>query len=142
MQFKYSFEVVDNDRIPFIDVVITNPDNKKTTSYRALLDSGAYANVFHSDIAKVLGIDLNRIKEQEVFHGVEQREREMKGKPYLVELMVYQKGKSHKFDALVIFSDEISDSGYGLLGRQFFFDQFSEVHFNYTNNKFYLIVNK
>ena len=63
-------------------------------SYRALLDSGAFANVFHSDIAKVLGIDLTTIREQELFKGVEKTKRQMKGKPYIIEIMIIQKGSN------------------------------------------------
>jgi len=138
MQLKYPFQVIGNDRLPMLDVRITNKENKRSTNYRAMLDSGAFANVFHSDIAQVLGIDLSKIKETLLFGGVKDSKRQMKGKPYIVEIMVVQKGKSHKFDSCVIFSDEVSDTGFALLGRQGFFDQFDEVCFNYKNNKFYL----
>ena len=138
MQFKFPFKIVRNDRLPFLDIRITNKDKEISTNYRALLDSGAYANVFHSDIAKVLNIDLSKIKKTELFTGVKEERRRMKGKPYVVELMVMQKGKSFKFDSLAIFSDEISNRGYALLGRQGFFDQFRQVCFNYKTNKFYL----
>ena len=62
----------------------------------------------------------------------------MKGKPYIVELMVMQKGKCYKFDSCVIFGDEVSETGFALLGRQGFFDQFDEICFSYKNGKFYL----
>jgi hypothetical protein len=137
MQFKYPFQVVRNDRFPVLDIRITNKDNGKAINYRALLDSGAFANVFHSEIAEVLGIDLSKIKETLPFGGVKESNR-MKGKPYIVELMVSQKGRSYKFDSLVIFSDEISKTGIALLGRQGFFDQFDEVCFSYKKGKFYL----
>ena len=138
MQFKFPFEVVKNDKIPFLDIRITNKDNGKSVNYRAMLDSGAYANVFHSDIAQVLDIDLSKIKQTQLFTGVKESKKQMLGKAYIVELMIMQKGKSHKFDSYIIFSEEISNTGWGLLGRQGFFDQFDEVSFNYKNNKFYL----
>lgn len=138
MQFKYSFQAINNDRIPILDIRITNKENKKSISYRAMLDSGAFANVFHSDIAQVLGIDLGKIKETQLFGGVKDSKRQMKGKPYIVEILIAQRGKSHKFDSCVIFSDEVSDTGFALLGRQGFFDQFDEICFNYKSNKFYL----
>jgi len=137
MQFKYPFQVIYNDKIPVLDIRITNKDTDKATSYRAMLDSGAFANVFHSEIAGVLGIDLSKIKETLPFGGVKEAQQ-MKGKPYVIELMVIQKGKSYKFDSYVIFSDEVSNTGFALLGRQGFFDQFDEVCFNYKNDKFYL----
>ncbi len=138
MQFKYPFKVINNDKIPLIDILITNKETNKTTSYRAMLDSGAFTNIFHSDIAKVLGIDLARIKETQLFGGVEKSKRQMAGKLCILELMVVEKGKSHKFDSCVIFSDEISETGFALLGRQGFFDQFDEVCLSYKSNKFYL----
>lgn len=122
MQFKYSFQDIKGDRIPILDIRIVNKGNKKATDYRAMLDSGSFGNVFHSDIAEVLDIDLAAIKETCYFGGVKASKRLIKGKPYVVELMVIQKGKNHKFDAVVIFSDEVSDTGFALLGRQGFFD--------------------
>lgn len=138
MQFKYSFSAVHGDRIPVLDVRIINKDNNKAVNYRAMLDSGAFASVFHSEIAEVLGIDLSKIKETQYFSGVRKSKRLIKGKPYIVQLMVMQKGQSHTFDSYVVFSDEVSNTGFALLGRQGFFDQFDEVCFNYKNNKFYL----
>ena len=138
MQLKFPFEVVGNDKIPLIDIRITNKENKKAINYRAMLDSGAYANVFHSDIAEVLGINLASIKETQLFGGVKDSKRQMKGKLYIVELMIMQKGQSVKFDSYVVFSNEVSNTGFALLGRQGFFDRFDEVCFNYKNNKFYL----
>lgn len=137
MQFKYPFKVIFSDKIPMLDVRITNKETGKSTSYRAMLDSGSFANIFHSDIAGVLGIDLSKIKETQPFGGVK-KSKQMKGKPYIVELMVMQKGHSYKFDSYVIFSDEISNTGHPLLGRIGFFDQFDEVCFSYKNDKFYL----
>lgn len=116
MQLKYKFEKVGSDKVPFVDVSIFNKENKACVVYRALLDSGAYANIFHADIAEALDIDLEKIKEQQVFRGVEDTERSMTGKVYNVELMVVQGGKSHKFDSVVVFTDQIVSSGYGLLG--------------------------
>lgn len=138
MQFKYPFQYVTHDKIPMMDIRITNKETGKSISYRALLDSGAFANVFHSDIADLLEIELSKIKEIQLFGGVKESKRLMKGKPYVVELMLIQKGKSYNFDSYVIFSDEVSDTGFALLGRQGFFDQFKEICFNYRNNKFYL----
>ena len=121
-----------------MDIRVTNKDTGKSTSYRAMLDSGAFANVFHSDVADLLEIDLSKIKEVQAFGGVRDSKQLMKGKPCIVELMIMKKGKSYKFDSYVIFSDEVSDTGFALLGRQGFFDQFKEICFNYKQNKFYL----
>lgn len=70
MQFKYSFKVIFNDKIPMLDIRITNKETRKPISYRAMLDSGSFANIFHSDIAGVLDINLLEIKETQPFGGV------------------------------------------------------------------------
>ena len=68
-----------------MDIRVTNKDTGKSTSYRAMLDSGAFANVFHSDVADLLEIDLSKIKEVQAFGGVRDSKRLMKGKPCIVE---------------------------------------------------------
>lgn len=138
MKFKYKTSNVGNDKIPLLDVIITNPDNGNKVTYPALLDSGAFMNVFHTEIAHVLDIDLSKIKKNVSFGGVGTAEGRLSGKPYLVNLMVAQKGKNHSFDSLVLFSDNINPDGDPLLGRQGFIDQFSKVEFVLGNDVFYL----
>jgi hypothetical protein len=138
MRFKYKTTNIRNDKIPLLEVIITNPQNNNKVSYTALLDSGAFMNVFHSDVAQILGIDLTKIKRQIDFGGVGTSPTVLKGKPYIVNLMVAQKGKSHSFDSYVLFSDDISPNGNPLLGRQGFMDQFSKVELYLKKNSFYL----
>ncbi len=137
MQFKFTFSVARDDKIPLLNVIVKNPDNDKTMGYTALLDSGAFISIFHTEVAGILGIDLSKNKSIK-FTGVRDSDQNMEGKPYVVRLMVSQKGNSHSFDSLVVFSDEVSKDGYPILGRQGFFDQFSQVCFDYSKNKFYL----
>jgi len=138
MRFKYKTTDVGNDKIPLLDVIITNPENKRKVTYTALLDSGAFMSVFHSDIAQILGIDLTKIKREVKFGGVGTSSSAIKGKPYIVNLMVAQKGKSHSFDSYVLFSKNINPNGDPLLGRQGFIDQFSKVELSLKSNSFYL----
>lgn len=145
MQLKYKLTSVgskkNGDRIPMIDVRVTNPDTGQAVNYRAMLDSGAFANVFHSEIAEILGIDLTEKLQEISFGGVKETGGiSMKGKVCILELMVVDKGKSHKFQTPVIFSNEVSKSGFALLGRRGFFDQFNQVIFNYTESTFSLAV--
>jgi hypothetical protein len=139
MQFKYDFERYGPDKIPFVDIIIENKDNQKTTGYRALLDSGAFMTVMHSEIADVLDIDLSHIKDEVAFVGIGKIKRQLKGKKYVAQIMVFQKGNCYKFDTYVLFSDDIPNDGHPILGRMGFFDRFNEVVFNYTSNKIYLI---
>lgn len=138
MKFKYNTTNVFNDKLPILDVIIANPQNNKKVVYPALLDTGAFMNVFHSDIAKVLDIDLNKIKKEQKFGGVGTSGNSLEGKLYIVNLMVAQKGRNHNFDAYVLFSDNINPDGEPLLGRQGFIDQFRNVEFCLGENKFYL----
>jgi hypothetical protein len=138
MRLKYKTTNVGSDKIPLLDVIITNPENDRKVSYTALLDSGAFMNVFHSDIAEILAIDLTKIKKEIGFGGVGTTPSSFKGKPYIVNLMVAQKGKSHSFDSYVLFSDNINPDGQPLLGRQGFLDQFSKVEMSLKTNSFYL----
>lgn len=138
MQFKFPFVIHGSDKIPMLEVRLTNKENDKATNYVCMLDSGAFMNVFHSDIAEILDIDLSKIKETILFGGVKDSKKQMKGKPYIIKMTVMQKGKNYSFDSYIVFSDEITDTGYPLLGRIGFFDRFDEVCFNYKNDKFYL----
>ena len=138
MRLKYKTTNVGSDKIPLLDVTITNPENDRKISYTALLDSGAFMNVFHSDIAEILAIDLTKIKKEIGFGGVGTTPSSFKGKPYIVNLMVAQKGKSRSFDSYVLFSDNINPDGQPLLGRQGFLDQFSKVEMSLKTNSFYL----
>ena len=138
MQFKYNFTESRKDKVPFLNIAVKNRDSSKVINYIAMLDSGAYISIFHSDIAKLLGIDLSIITDKQVFGGVEKSDRELSGKPYIVKLLLTQKGKDYEFETPVIFSDQITDQGFALLGRQGFFDQFDKICFDYKNSKFYL----
>lgn len=140
MRFKFKTTNLGSDKIPLLEVIITNPVNSRKVSYHALLDSGAFMNVFHSDIAQILGIDLTKIKKEIEFGGVGTSLSALKGKPYIVNLMLAQKGKRHRFDSYVLFSDNINPNGDPILGRQGFIDQFSKVEISFKSNSFYLYI--
>ena len=138
MQFKYNFSKADGDKIPLLEIRLKNKENGRIVGYRAMLDSGAFMSVVHSDVAEILGINLNQIKQKVSFQGVGDISGKLSGKIYIVEVSVFQKGKSFRFDSPVLFSNNIHANSIPLLGRQGFFDQFSEICFNYQANKFYL----
>ena len=140
MKFKFKTTDAGNDKIPLLEVLVTNPENNKKVAYTALLDSGAFMNVFHSDIASVLGIDLSKIKRVTEFGGVGTESSSLKGKPYIVKLTVASKGKSFSFDSYVLFSDDINPKGDPLLGRQGFIDQFAKVELSLQNSSFFLYI--
>ncbi len=138
MRFKYNFTKQGLDKIPIVDVNLINPEDGSLVKIEALLDSGAFTNVFHSDVAPLLGIDLDRITDEIVFGGVEKSKRQMSGKKCVVDMEVEQRKIKYKFSSLVIFSDQVNDIGHPLLGRIGFFDQFDSIVFDNKRNKFYL----
>ena len=140
MQFKYNYTPLGKEKLPLVDIIITNPVNKLKVSYPSLVDSGAFMSVFHNEVAYALGIDLSSIKEQVAFAGVGEVKRTLTGKLYVVDLMVSDRGNSHKFDAPVLFSDDLNPNGYPILGRQGFFNNFKNIIFSSTRSKVILTV--
>lgn len=138
MKFKYNFTPASTDKIPFVDIQLKNLETGATVGYRAMLDSGAFMSVFHSEVASLLDINLDQIKRSVEFQGVGDKVADLVGKVVILKVSVFQKGKSFGFDAPVLFSDNIDKNSVPLLGRQGFFDKFREVSFNYEFDKFYL----
>ena len=137
MRFKYPF-LPDNPYFrPLIKIGFTK-DKKPLFEYPALLDSGAEFCVLHSSIARLLGIDLSRIKKTISFIGVGKAKRSLKGKWAIVDIIVIQKGKSNPFSSYVVFSEDIPEDGYPLVGIRGFFDKFKEITFSYNDKEIYL----
>lgn len=95
--------------------------------YLALIDSGADFNIFHAEIASILKIDLKKLKTME-FAGVNGG----KSTGYFSAIDIGINGKY--FNMPVVFSYEISDNGYGILGQQGFFNKYT-VTFIYKAKK-------
>lgn len=108
-------------------IPITLKFNKIELNYLALLDSGADFNIFHADIAKLLKIDLTKLKNPVKFSGIKQG---AEGKGYFLSIDV---GIKNNFkNTTVVFSSDISENGYGILGQQGFFNNY-KVSFNYAS---------
>jgi len=103
-----------------------------------MVDSGASFNVFHSEVAVALGLDLSHIKDKVLFRGVGGKGKDFIGKTYILRLLISQKGLSHEFDTPIVFSDDISKDGYPLLGMKGFFDNFSNIVFDNKGKKIIL----
>lgn len=119
---KHTFKYVKADRYkrPIIPVVLKYKN--KEIKYLALIDSGADLNIFHADLATLLGVDVSKLKEVE-FGGIKQDPQPCKG-----WLAVLQIGVDDEiFDSAVIFSNDISNNGYGILGQNGFFDHYRIV---------------
>lgn len=131
MQYPYyAFEVKfskNSDRKktiwrPVVEVILLN--KRKLVSYPVLIDSGADYNIFHSGVADALGIKLLTGKKR-LIYGL--GEQSIKGYECKVELkMVGLESISTK----AIFTKELSDHAFGVLGNSGFFNHF-KVEFDY-----------
>lgn len=131
-KIKYSFKYQKAERYkrPLIPISLRFQNKKINTL--ALIDSGADFNVFHSDLAQLLDINLDSLKEIE-FGGIKKDKEQCKGKLVMVEIGI----DGDFFDAPIIFSSDISDNGYGILGQNGFFDHF-RVTLDYKKDNIYL----
>lgn len=101
---------------PVIAVTLRHKD--KIFKYLALIDSGADLNIFHANLASILEIDIEKLKTNS-FEGIK-KESSAYGYLTVIEIGI----DNIFFDTPVIFSDDISDNGYGVLGQQGFFNHF------------------
>ncbi len=111
-------------------VKVTLRYKKAEVNYLALLDSGADYNIFHSDIAKILKIELEKIKHTTTYTGIQKSTTKSTAYPVKMEIGINDKSVS----TLVSFSDDISTDGYGILGQQGFFSHFS-IKFDYATKR-------
>ena len=111
-------------------IPVTLKLNKIEISYLALIDSGADFNIFHADIAKILKIDLSKLKNPVNFSGING-----KGVGYFTSIDI---GLNNNFiNTPVVFSNDISDNGYGILGQQGFFNNY-KIEFDYKNRNIWI----
>lgn len=98
---------------------------EKSIRYYALIDSGADINIFHGEIADLLGIDLKSGKHGQV-SGVTHGETQV----YYVHRVTISVG-GWKYETDVAFMPTLSQNGHGLLGQNGFFNLFT-VKFDYS----------
>lgn len=125
-RYKFSYKKIGNYYRPIIDIKLKH--DGKEVNYAVLLDSGSDFNIFHSDVAKLLGIDLSRLKPVH-FGGVN------KG----IQCVGYSAGLEIEvngiiFKAAVLFSSDFSDYGYAIVGQRSFFEHFIVI-FDYANRE-------
>lgn len=128
-KIKHIFKYVKAGKYKRPLIPITLKHKKLKASYLALIDSGADFNVFHADLAQLLNLELDRLQEIE-FGGIKQNNKQCKGYLAVIELGI----DNEFFDCPVIFSKDISDKGYGILGQSGFFDHFKVILDNSTDS--------
>jgi len=101
---------------PVIPIGLKN--DHKRIDYLALIDSGADFNIFHGEIAEILGINLQTLKKIP-FGGIK-KGPDAEGFYTVIEIGV----QNSFFNTPLVFSYDISNDGYGILGQQGFFNFF------------------
>ena len=125
-QKTFEYKKIGNFWRPILPVTLKH--NKKELKYIALLDSGADFNIFHSDIAMVLDIDLTKLSKSS-FSGIN------KGVRGTMQMTIIEIGiDNYTFNAPVYFSSDISPDGYGIVGQLGFFNKF-KITFNFDKRK-------
>lgn len=114
---------------PYLIVRLTHGTKHKDVI--SLVDSGADLCLFHSDIGKLIGIDIESGSEL-AFQGVSGT----KATAYLHRVSLTVRGLS-SISLDVGFTDSMA-AGTGLLGQQGFFEQF-QVNFQLGNNVFEVV---
>jgi hypothetical protein len=101
----------------------------KSIKYFAVVDSGADICLFHSEIAGILGINIEDGEEGSV-GGITQGEIQQ----YYIHPVTLSVG-GWDFPTKVGFMPTLSKLGYGLLGQRGFFDLFKSVKFEFDGSK-------
>ncbi|OGM22721.1 hypothetical protein A2961_03050 [Candidatus Woesebacteria bacterium RIFCSPLOWO2_01_FULL_39_21] len=106
---------------PVIPVILLN--KKRIVGYQAIVDSGADYCLFEELVTSYLGIKLSTGKKRKI-RGI--GGKEIKG--YQLKILFGVAGK--EYETNVIFSKEIPQNSFDVLGNNGFFDHF-KVTFNY-----------
>lgn len=123
MKYKFSYIKTGIWHRPIIPVTLRFKNIE--LRYLALLDSGADFNIFHGEIAKILKINLPKLKNPMAFSGIKEGAT---GKGYFTTIDI---GINDRYtNTPVVFSNDISSDGYGILGQQGFFNHY-KISFNY-----------
>lgn len=100
---------------PIIPIILRVGDKK--VGYKALADSGADYNIFHGELAEVLGLDVKTGK-KENFGGISGGQLIAYFHPVSAEIGGWE------YKLYCGFSYDIPSFGYGVLGQKGFFDIF------------------
>ena len=129
VRHKFKYVKIGNFYRPLIGVTLRN--GSKSMKYIALVDSGADFNLFHTDVAAMLGIDLSNITKIDLY-GVNDK-KPLTGYPAGVEIGL----EGQFYSAMVVFSPDIAPNALSIVGQAGFFDRFI-VQFDYQKKLGYL----
>lgn len=108
---------------PIIPVIILK--DKRFVGYQALVDSGSDYNIFEAGVAQLLKIKLSTGHKRQM-SGISGEK--VKGYEHIVRLKIAGK----EFKEKIIFSNQIPENSFGVLGNEGFFNHF-KVDFDYKN---------
>jgi hypothetical protein len=132
VKFLYTTAFVRTPPRPYLDVVLRNGFN--TTKLIALVDSGADYPIFPSNVARVLGINLDQAPKWP-FSGTSGKPQEAKLADLLLSVLC-ENSADHAFQEVTVrcaFCDDFSLSG--VLGQKGFFSLFKTT-FHQPDNYF------
>ena len=117
---------------PRVETYLFHGAKQTHFSFYSVVDSGADFCVFPAKFGELIGIDIKNGQSIPSF-GVG-------GKEMLyfhqIKVGIIIRNEIWKFDSRVGFSYKMNDKGTGLLGREGFFDLFSEISFNQKKRMF------
>jgi predicted aspartyl protease len=117
---------------PIIPIHLYSIDKNKKVHYYALLDTGADYNLFHADMAEIIGVEYGEGKRQTMF-GIEGEGISS----YFHDIIVEIGGWKYKaYSGFSNFEGEknLDKMPYGILGQAGFFDIF-KVSFDYQKKE-------
>lgn len=117
---------------PLLDTFLYFKDKETNFSFRSVVDSGADFCVFPARYGSIIGLDVKGGRPVQTY-GVGGEETLYF---HRISVGVNIREQLWKISAEVGFSYKMDRKGAGLLGRQGFFDQFTEVAFNQTKKMF------
>lgn len=126
MKFPY-LKLGPNAKRPIIKLTVSHDGNN--VPYFALVDSGADSNIFHADLAPLLGLDLESGERNYVAGVVEGELR-----PYYVHYVDLEVGGWKHEHVPVGFMEDLSKNGHGVLGQRGFFDLY-KVQFDFPKGE-------
>jgi hypothetical protein len=139
MEFRYKPLEIKSSKVSKNKFVVWRPivpvyllHNKKIIGYEAIIDSGADFNIFHSEIANILGVDYKKGEKRLLFGMGHQG---IKGFECELEIKIQS---FDKYKTKIIFSDQIPSNSFGVLGNIGFFNKY---HVNFKYNEKVIVVN-
>ncbi len=124
---SFPYKKIDGRLRPIIAIEL---GHTKTFGYEVLVDSGADICVFHADIGRSIGLDIEKGERFEL-GGITGVERV----GYLHKIML--KVGNVSYQTRVGFTDSMRDGAYGMVGQKGFFDRFA-IKFDYAERKLIL----